>query len=200
MIILKISSLLISLMLMATSIDASKPKRLTFHILQDSKVIIHGKSNVHAFSCCALQAAEASTITLRQQTQGLIAIRGSIHVNLNDFNCKNRLMNRDFQKTLKADTFKQMTITLLSFDRMPIMDGRSQNLQGTIAIEVAGKRKQFKVALKFVPNGKGKYQLQGEQEFLFGDFDLIPPRAAGGLIKVKPMVRANFTLNMAYVS
>ena len=196
----KIGSLLLSMLLMASSIGASKPQQLRFQVKQDSQVSIHGKSNVHAFSCCAMQAAQASTISLRQQTQTLISIQGSVDVNLKAFDCKNKIMNRDFQKTLKADSFKQMTITLLSFDRMPILDGRRQTLMSSISIEVAGKRKNFKVPLTFIPKGKGNYQLQGEQDFLFADFDLTPPRAAGGLIRVKPKVRTTFTLNLTHLA
>jgi len=113
---------------------------------------------------------------------------------IENFDCQNRILNKDLRKTLKAEEYPTMTIHFVDLERIPNTDG--DYLKGTVQIELAGKRKQFVIPYTIKKTDKTT-KLEGSRAFTFGDFDLVPPSKIGGMIKVKDDFNVNFTLYLA---
>lgn len=110
---------------------------------------------------------------------------GAIKVNVDEFDCKHQILTNDLRKTLKEDTYKQMTVYFVSLDQLPHDSKKEQVINGKVVIELAGIKKAFNVPLVFLEVDKGKFMLKGARNFCFEDFNLVPPKKIGGIIKVK---------------
>lgn len=174
----------------------SQPTVMTWRIHPSSSIKIHGSSNVNTFGCTATGGFQSRPIeceykNTRANMQAVM--RGSVSVEIKTFDCKNRLLDNDMRKTLRADEYPQMTIQFLELERMPDIDSDVDFLSGKVQIELAGKQRQFYLRYAFnkTPNG---YLLKGSRAFKFADFDLSPPKKVGGLIRVNDDFDVGFTL------
>lgn len=171
-------------------------KEYTFQILPQSFIIINGSSNVNKFSCKVHRPADVTPLKLNIQSDYSVRMNGSIKVNVGEFDCKHRVLTNDLRKTLKEETFSQMTVYFASLDQLPLDSRKEQVINGTVLIELAGVKKAFSVPLVFIQIDDGKFQLKGSRSFSFEDFNLEPPRKVGGIIKVKNDFNTTFVLNL----
>lgn len=164
------------------------------NVLSNSSITINGRSNVNRFSCVACSPSKFEPIQGTQGRGKSISLKGSITVPVKNFDCKNRMLNSDLNKTLKAEQYPTMTIRFIDVERMPNTD--TDRLNGTVQIELAGKRRLF--TIPYTINSSGKtIRLEGNRSFTFSDFDLSPPKKIAGMVKVKDEFNVNFTLFLA---
>lgn len=186
----------LSALVMLFSSFGTQPTVMSWHIHPSSSIKIHGSSNVNTFGCTATGAFQSKPIAceyknIKNNMQAVM--KGSVTVEVKSFDCKNRMLDNDMRKTLKADEFPHLTIQFLELERLPDVDSDVDFLSGKVQIELAGKKKQFYLRYAFnkTPNG---YLLKGSRAFTFADFDLSPPKKIGGLIKVNDDFDVGFTL------
>lgn len=191
-------SLAVGLTLLVTLFSSfgKQPTVMSWRIHQSSSINIHGSSNVNTFGCTASGAFQSKPIACEyKNTKASMqaVMQGSVTVAIKSFDCKNRLLDNDMRKTLKADEFPHLTIQFLELERLPDVDSEVDFLSGKVQIELAGKQRQFYLRYAFnkTPNG---YLLKGSRAFTFADFDLSPPKKVGGLIRVKDDFDVGFTL------
>jgi hypothetical protein len=171
-------------------------REYTFQILPQSFIIINGSSNVNKFACKVNRPVNVTLLKLHIQPDYTVKMNGSIKVNVDEFDCKHRVLTNDLRKTLKEDDFKQMTVYFASLDQLPLDSRKEQAINGTVLIELAGIKKAFNVPLIFVQTDEGRFQLKGTRSFSFEDFNLEPPKKVGGIIKVKNDFKTTFILNL----
>src|SRR5690606_16372925 len=177
-------------------LDTAPKKEYTFQILSESYILINGSSNVNKFSCKVNRPAGVTPLRLFILSDYKVKMEGSIKVNVAEFDCKHRVLTNDLRKTLKEDTYKQMTVHFKSLDQLPFDSKRAQTVNGTVLIELAGKKKEFSIPLVFSQISEGKYQLKGTRDFCFEDFGLEAPKKVGGIIKVKNDFNTTFVINL----
>ncbi|HLW50308.1 MAG TPA: YceI family protein [Sphingobacteriaceae bacterium] len=189
-------TLTLILLVMLFSSFGTGQTRMTWRIHPSSSIKIHGSSNVNTFGCTATGTFQSLPIACEYKNTkaNMQAImQGSVTVEIRSFDCKNRLLDNDLRKTLKADDFPLMTIQFLELERLPDVDSEVDFLSGKVQIDLAGKQRQFYLRYAFnkTPNG---YLLKGSRAFTFADFDLTPPKKVGGLIRVNDDFDVGFTL------
>ncbi len=173
---------------------AQNKSSFVWNIHPNSSIVINGCSNVNTFGCSSTGAFQAKPIE-GVAGKGNINLRGSISIAINQLDCKNKMLNRDLRKTLKADQYPTLTINFINLERMPLSNTNSDIVCGAVQIELAGKRKNFNLRYVLTQTKEGLL-LAGGRSFTFSDFELTPPHKIGGLVKVKDNFDVNFTLHL----
>lgn len=178
----------------ADSVYKNGSSMLHWRVLPSSFISIKGSSNVNTFGCMASGALSTQPLKGMIPKNGKgVNMEGFIRIDINQFDCGNRMLTSDLRKTLNADQHPQMTIHFVWLDRMPVCDGGDDLITGRVLIELAGQRKSFYLKYAFSKTTTG-YKLEGSKAFTFADFDLSPPKKIGGLVKVKDDFDVAFTL------
>jgi len=171
-------------------------KDYVFRILPESHILINGSSNINRFSCRVSRPAGSTPLRLSILPDYSVKMDGSITVNVGEFDCKHRMLTGDLRKTLKEETYKQMTVHFRSLDQIPFDSETEQTVNGTVLIELAGKQKEFQIPLVFTQLSEGRYEMKGTRDFSFEDFGLEAPKKIGGIIRVKNRFTTVFVLNL----
>jgi len=183
----------------ATGTVTSPTKEKSSWIVQKSSSLsINGRTNINHFSCAVAQYSEPDTITFQNDgcrgKSGGIPLNGVLHVNIVDFDCRNRTMTGEFKKTLLYKQYPQLKIIFLNLERMPGFTSQSETLKGQVFIELAGVSKQFEMGYTSNREDPETVQLTGSRQLCFSDFGLQPPQKMGGLVRVNETLDVRFIL------
>jgi hypothetical protein len=174
--------------------SVAKPVIKRWAVASNSSLNIEGRSNINQFCCEVTKYLVADTLEyVKNETtrQFLFSNRG-LTIDINDFDCHQRLITNDFRKTLKADQSRYLKIHFISLDAF---DTRNrQTVKGKVEIWLAGQVKC--TTIDFITNAtnNGLIQMNGTKTLLFSEFNLTPPRKLAGFIKIKEEIRVNFEL------
>ena len=165
-------------------------------IQKTSNLNIAGHTNVNSFSCTVDQYTRPDTITCiaNDQRSAGITLKGSLLIDVNAFDCRNKPMTSELKKTLKQPQYPYLRITFLSLEKMPCPQARNESLKGCVTIEMAGVCKGFEINYEIIAKNDACIELIGCRTFSFSDFGLQPPKKMGGLIRVKNELDVQFHL------
>ena len=122
-------------------------------------------------------------------------MKGNLSLNVEGFDCHNAMMTKDLRKTLNMQSFPRLSIRFLSLNNFEETKA-TQNLAGWVEIEIAGVARKFDVNYQYrLIDGK-TVQLKGIRAINFSDFNLLPPRKLGGMIKANDRLDVEFQLIM----
>ncbi|GAB5408578.1 MAG: hypothetical protein BalsKO_09430 [Balneolaceae bacterium] len=185
--------LLISFLLFSfTEANAQQVTEVQTLILEGSKLRINGTSNVNDFEC--IYSDRISTDTLHQQISygdSLFIAGESIRLLASSFDCGKRAINRDMQKTLKADEFPFLEIGLKSIeiaDEVPFV--------ATLSVTIAGKNRLNQIHIDSFSGTDTGISFSGKGAILLTDYGLKPPTALFGLVKVDDQIEIIFDLSV----
>ncbi len=164
-------------------------------ISENSSLLVNGSTNINKFSCGILAYDQTDTLTIGKTDKG-VTLSGSIALGVQSFDCHNSMMTRDLRKTLKEKEFPKLHITFLSLSRLPELTAQPQLIKGLVNIEIAGARKRYEVDYQITVDAQKVIHLVGARDVNFSDFNLIPPRKLGGMIKTNDKLSVEFHLNM----
>lgn len=185
--------LLISVVLLCSipeSILARQIDEVDSIILEGSKLRINGTSNVTDFEC--IYSEQISSDALYQQISygdSLFISGDSIKLRASSFDCGKRAINRDMQKTLKAEEFPFLEIGLKSVeiaDELPF--------SATLRITIAGKTRLDNILITSFSSTERGISFSGNGPVLLSNYDLEPPSALFGLVKVDDEIDIRFDL------
>ena len=167
-------------------------------ISKNSSLSVNGSTNVNKFSCVIPTYDQVDTLTLsKNKTNTEVILSGTIGLNISSFDCHNSGMTKQLRKTLNEKQFPVLRIKFLSLNKIPVLTTNPQSITGLVEIEIAGVGKRFEVNYQITKNDQKNIHLLGTREINFSDFNLIPPRKLGGMIKTKDQLSVDFQLNMA---
>src|ERR1019366_704013 len=106
-----------------------------------------------------------------------------LRINIDSFNCHNRIMTAEFKKTLKYKQYRQLKVCFVSLEKMPFSGTGSETIKGAVDIELAGLSRRFVINYTSSKGDVGEFQLIGHHTFCFSDFQLQPPQKMAGLIR-----------------
>ncbi|MGX1025072.1 YceI family protein [Psychroflexus sp. MBR-150] len=163
---------------------SSSYKSVKVNILKNSKIAIHGSSNVNKFICEYENVINLSNDIINYSLDdNQIKLKDTeLLLNTKAFDCGNKGMNRDFKSLLNADKYENIKIQVLSI--MPEKDCISI----TSNISISGHQKQYKFTVNASQNGSYK----GSLDLNICDFDLKPPTKMLGLVKVDETITIEF--------
>jgi hypothetical protein len=143
----------------------------TWVIDSESKLAIHGVTNVNSFTCKLKSYAGHDTLRyFNNFTESKLEFTTNrMTVPIRNFNCGATQISKDFHKTLKADTYPQLDINFISLDKHPL-DNNSA-VTGIVDITLAGVTTRY--SIRFILNAlQETILLSGSQSVKFADITL----------------------------
>jgi hypothetical protein len=160
-----------------------------------STLTINGKSNVNTFKCGITAFLHTDTLVYinSEAAQKPAVLKGTVTIEIKQFDCGHRFMTNDLRRTLKADENPVLKIRFLTMEKL-LPRTASQKVKGLVEIELAGIVKQYEINYDLLNNNPARLQLNGSRDILFSDFRLKPPTRLAGLVKVAQEITVQFQL------
>jgi len=181
-------------MLMSFTVNA----QTKWLISENSSLSVSGSTNIDKFSCDIPNCDQMDTLTIWKSEKGIV-LTGSINPAVLSFDCHKAMMTRDLQKTLQAKKYPRLHIRFLSLSELPQLSNKPISITGQVEIEIAGVKKLYLINYEISTDSAKVIHLLGSRDLDFSDFNLVPPRKLGGIIKTKNLLCVEFQLKMKVV-
>ncbi|MDZ4707193.1 MAG: YceI family protein [Saprospiraceae bacterium] len=191
---------LLILNLISLSSDSISTGEGKFKILPASRVYLEGTTNVNKFKCDCGNNFESSSYHLRNIEGNKMEFSNTLlSLTIEFFDCKNRKMDRDLQKALKADQFPTVriqleNITLAKGHLTGIETGNWTLANALVNISLAGVTRQHLIPVKAKKGVHHQFHFTGHQTMNMTDFNVTPPDALFGMIKANDPITFYFDL------
>jgi YceI-like domain len=182
-----ISIIISSLIFLASRAD----KEPGLVIGPETRLIIHGQTNVNSFKCKMAFYNKLDTLGYTTDIDGCMIFfkANKMNIPVSTFDCENKMINKDFYQVLQSDKHPYVQIQFVALERWT----GEPNVGGTAYITLAGVTKPFTIQYQVNSNSK-LLLLKGQQKIAFSDFGLVPPEKMMGLIKVQDNLEVEFHL------
>ena len=145
---------------------------------QENFVQINGSTNVNKFQCVNNKfKAETGVYAFTERNLPNIILK------VNEFDCGNKMMTKDFQKILNSEKYPNMTIKFINFTKV------QKNYIAVVEVKMMNQSKRYSVEFEIENN-----KLIGRKNVKFSDFNITPPKKMGGMIVVKDDLNLVFSL------
>jgi hypothetical protein len=170
----------------------SVPEEGTWLIDSESRLLIHGSTNVNSFTCSltCYQISDTLVYVEDKKECKLKFLKNTLSVPLQNFDCGNTLITRDCLKALKAGKFPQMNIHFITLNR----GNGAGPVSGDVEIELAGVTRKYTMMYSLKERPNEHITLTGTQAVCFSDFDLSAPQRLMGLIQVQENLKVEFQI------
>ena len=174
--------------------NGTRPVVKRWAVANNSSLNIEGRSNLSSFCCQVTRYLETDTMQYvkNETTRQFIFTNSCLTIDINNFDCHQRIITNDFRKTLKADQNRFLKIQFLSLDAFDVRN--QQTVKGEVEILLAGQVKYTTIDFKTNATNTGLIQMNGTKTLLFSEFNLHPPKKMAGIIRIKEEIRVNFQL------
>jgi hypothetical protein len=149
---------------------------------------------VNSFSCAYGTSFAQDTLSheVSIQEDSVVAVSGDdLALKVDAFDCGKKAINKDFRNTLKSD--KHPTIDV-SLSRLIHEQGVARKAE--IIITIAEVSQSYIVRISQERTVEDGHIISGSQMVKLTDFNLEPPRAMFGLIKVHDEMEVDFSLTI----
>lgn len=172
----------------------------TWVIDPDSRLSIHGVTNINTFTCAISCYTQSDTLeyTRNDRSCELLFSRDRMTIPIRDFDCGTRQITKDFHETLKSKTYPYVDIRFKSLNNLSMRD--NAYTRGVIDITIAGVTRRYVVGYHATIRGEDLLLLNGEQRVNFSDFGLRAPNKMMGMIRVEESVTVEFNLALRVIS
>lgn len=166
-------------------------------VMQGSSLSVNGTTNINSFQCDINNYNLPDTIILlRGMPKGqLLPMNGKLNLEIEAFDCHNRMMTSDLRKTLKAKIYPILSVKFISVNSFPDFKNPTK-ISGQVEISLSGVNKRFEINYLFTGDEKQEVHLKGNQKIHFSDFNLIPPSKLGGVIRANDELLVEFKLHL----
>jgi hypothetical protein len=149
-------------------------------IIDRLEIEILGNSTVGKYTC-ANSLLYRDTIYLSSSTKNSL----KSEISMSNFECGNRIMNKDLKTTVKATKFPKSTVTINNIKPF------GTNYKCSLNFHITDKTLSYQnLVLK-----NTKESLEGVVAVTFSEISLEPPTKMGGIIKVKDEFVIHFNLH-----
>jgi hypothetical protein len=124
----------------------------------------------------------------------------NIDFKVEKFDCGNPALNKDFRKTLGYEEHPHISLSVdkIYFDGSGSGDNYVE-AQAELSIELAGKSNTYLIPFDNITFSDKLISFTGRQAVTFSSFDLIPPKALFGLVKVEDELDIMFDFDIALI-
>lgn len=163
-----------------------------------SKIMIDGKTNVNTFRCAITQYTGTDTLVLQEggARRRPVFLKGYVGLEAARFDCGMQMMTHDFWDAIKYKEYPVVSITFISFERIPQLSSGKDTFNGKMQISLAGVNKPFEIVCTIEVEESGIIHLKGGRNFTFTDFNLVAPTRMMGLVKVENSIDVKFHLQL----
>ena len=156
---------------------------------KESYIHVNGQSNINQFNC-HYSYKDTIKFSGTYNEKALQLDHLSFHIPVKQFNCGNFIINKDFERLLKA---RHYPFIKLSVENIKIPDSADKNRVLTdTRMTLAGVTREYNMPLIYTKDPKGIYTIQGQTEINIKDFDINKLKKVFGIIRFKKTVKINF--------
>ncbi|PIQ49363.1 MAG: hypothetical protein COW03_05315 [Cytophagales bacterium CG12_big_fil_rev_8_21_14_0_65_40_12] len=157
-------------------------------VVMGKTVLIKGKTSFGRFSCTYQNGHDQDTVSLSKIANAESLME--LFIPVASFDCGNRMLERDFGKTLRYEEYPSIEVRLDDFKRV------GQQYYGDIWIKLTGKEmKMERIPFTLTPGETGEV-LYSEITISLDYFELSPPKKLFGLIKVQDELKIELSLKL----
>lgn len=170
---------------------------------EGSTLHITGRSNLNEFSCLSKHDISNKNLLINydRRAQNINITNAILELEVTQFDCGRSPINRDFRNTLKAD---QYPFILLQLNEVLYGESNGESnsetmldpRQADISIKIAGVTIREIVDIVVTDPQEEIVAVQGQKRLRITDFNLTPPTAMFGLIKVEDELDIVFDLRL----
>lgn len=172
-------------------------------IAEGSTLYITGRSNLNEFSCLSKHDISNKNLFINydRRAQHINITNAILELEVTQFDCGRSPINRDFRNTLKADQypFIQLQLNEVLYGEINGESNSETRLdprQADISIQIAGVTIREIVDIVVTDPQEEIVAVQGQKRLRITDFNLTPPTAMFGLIKVEDELDIVFDLRL----
>lgn len=166
-------------------------------VTRGCSLTVNGSTNVNKFNCAIAFYNQTDTLSFHTNySSEIVKMSGKMRLPVENFDCHNPMMSKDLQKTLKAKEFPHLEIHFISLSRFPNRELNNDKIKGVLIIKLAGVSKKIEIEYQTKKIDTNKLTLIGKKRITFSDFNIIPPRKLGGMIKTNNELDIEFVLNV----
>jgi hypothetical protein len=171
-------------------------------IHKSSSLEVKGSTNVNTFSCIIpnYSAPDTLIISNAKNNLGAIPLTGEITLSTKSFDCHNPMMTAELRKILKGDQYPKFHIRFISLNKLPVLFSEKEIINGWVEIELANVTKRMEIDYQLSKDAQKNIHLTGNRVLNFTDFNIIPPRKLGGMIKTNNKLNIEFHLHLKTIN
>jgi polyisoprenoid-binding protein YceI len=158
-----------------------------------SKIVVEGRSNVHAWTCATSSfdaAVTAPDLPGTESGSKLTAL--SLSIPVASLDCGHGDMNKNLRKTMHADQHPTITYRMTTYDATRKGDSYEVNMNGLVTIN--GVEKPVHVHASVTPIASGGAEVVGSAPIKTTDFGVQPVKVMLGTLRTSPDVTITFRL------
>jgi hypothetical protein len=179
----------------AVSLDSTS---FSYVIDPESKLFLEGSSNVVDFACHCTSSLQGGRGMITEQDNGFTFLNSVLKLPVQALDCGNRVMNKDMYVALAAEEHPFVEIQLLSVrahDHQLFGECHEwENLQARLMLKIAGEAREVIMHVRGTHLGYQRYRFVGAKPIYLTNFNIEPPRAMLGAIRVDDCIRINMDL------
>lgn len=179
--------------------DNSTPLKLNYQIDEKSQLYLLGSTNVNNFKCSCTDKFPPAVLEaeVNESSKQIQFKNTNLRIKTTLLNCKNKVMNRDMHKSLKAEKYpyinvELVTATLLNNDR-ELLPGKVYSYNVNTVITIAGVSKPQLISVKLLKLSNHLYKLSASKDLLMSEYE-ITPRTPFNIIKIDDLVTIHFEM------
>ena len=158
---------------------------------EKSRLWIEGRSNVNQFNC----RAERYNTTINQPGSQNEQLDVEVDIAVSGFECGKRRMNRDLNEALRSEDFPNISFDYKETRSMSYDDSKDQLVLTVVGyLTGAGHRKEIEFPMEATALEDGTLRATGVTELRMTDYNVEPPTALLGLVKVEDSLTVHFEL------
>lgn len=175
--------------------------KIIYQVEASSKLFLNGSTSINTFQCYCTDQFPVSTLSgeLNESTHTITFSNAQLLIETKLLNCKNKLMNRDMHKALKAQQFPHISVTLLNIaaGQTPVKHALNTwyEYKANTILTIAGVSKPLTITVQLKKTSPHLYKLVAASNVLMSDFN-VKPRTPFNMIKIDDLVTINFIMNV----
>lgn len=172
---------------------------VSFEIDDRSSLNIAGETNVNSFDCAWTDRFSKATVLMTCVEGGNVMLfdKAALLLRTSGLDCDNELMNEDLRKTMKAD---QYPFIVVSLESVKIINGSLKNigesamLKAEALFTITNVRRKVILDVKARRESENQFRFTSTVSIQMTDYGIEPPSVLLGLIKVRDNISLNFDL------
>ncbi|MEX0600394.1 MAG: YceI family protein [Rhodothermales bacterium] len=166
----------------------------------DSWMRIEGTISVNSFTCTSDEVYGGAEIPAASFSgaAGSVSLdtagKASLRVPVHSLDCGRKAMNEDLYEALKVGSHPEIGFRLLRVEDVgrPDEDGEAYEFNVVGALTIAGVEREVEVRATGEVLGRRLGRAYGRKQLSMSDFDIDPPTAVLGLVKVQDQIEVVF--------
>ena len=189
---------IVNLLAIAATLPGGK---LYLKVDKSSRLYLEGSSNVNTFKCTCTEEFPDYSIHFDAGTdsRNFYLKQAVIQIPVKKMDCQNRAINKDLYKALRADEFPFITVDIrqaYQLEECFLSESCDQwtSLNVDASISIANECRAVDLEVQGKKTGEGRYHFLAAHSLSMCDFNIDPPVALMGLVKVDPLITIHFDL------